>query len=190
MPILDHFGIIAPLYDQVIQLRRPEKLISLLNLPIHGSLLDAGGGTGRVTQYLREIAYPLVITDISLGMLHQAGLKDGLQRVCSLAENLPFPDETFERVIMIDALHHVYNQRYTVSELWRVLKHGGRIVIEEPDIRNIAVKLVAIAEKLALMRSHFMPPMRISALFTFSNACIHVEREGYNAWVIVDKYNY
>ncbi len=57
---------------------------------------------------------------------------------------------------MVNALHHVCNQQETVNELWRTLQPGGRIVIEEPDVRTFAVKLFALGEKLALMRSHFL----------------------------------
>ena len=56
--------------------------------------------------------------------------------------------------------------RATAKELWRVLKPGGRIVIEEPDIRTLPVKIMAIFEKLALMRSHFISPSEISQILS------------------------
>ncbi len=75
----------------------------------------------------------------------------------------------------------------TAGELWRVLKPGGRLVIEEPDIRTLIVKAIAIAEKLTLMRSHFLSPPGIAKLFPFPDARAIIEREGYNAWVVVEK---
>ncbi len=110
----------------------------------------------------------------------------GLIGVNTPAELLPFADETFERIIMVDALHHVMSQSETVSELWRTLKPGGRLVIEEPDVRTWQVKIVAVVEKLALMRSHFLSPEKIAALFP-PGAKIKIETAGYNAWVIVEK---
>ena len=47
---------------------------------------------------------------------------------------------------MVDALHHVADQEATIRELWRLLKPGGRIIIEEPDIRRFEVKLLALIE--------------------------------------------
>jgi demethylmenaquinone methyltransferase/2-methoxy-6-polyprenyl-1,4-benzoquinol methylase len=154
---------------------------------VQGSLLDAGGGTGRVSQALHGLAAPLVIVDLSIEMLQQAQVKNDFWLACSHTEYLPFPDEYFDRVVMVDALHHVCNHVETASELWRVLKPGGRLVIEEPDIRTFIIKLVAVAEKLALMRSHFISPLGIKDLFPYSNANVYIEQEGHNAWVVVKK---
>lgn len=184
---LDHFGFIAPFYDKAIPLRRAEKLIELTRLPVDGRLLDAGGGTGRVAQSLKGYVSKVVVADLSIGMLSEAKAKDGLSLICSFSESLPIPDETFERIIMIDALHHVLDQQETAAELYRVLKPGGRIVIEEPDIGKFMVKLIAIAEKILLMRSHFLSPPKIVELFRPFKTNTQIVREEFSAWVIIDK---
>jgi demethylmenaquinone methyltransferase/2-methoxy-6-polyprenyl-1,4-benzoquinol methylase len=185
----DHFGFVAPYYERLIPPREPEKVIKLAGLPVSGAVLDAGGGTGRIAQFLRGRSGQVVVADVSTGMLNQAAGKGGLDAVCSAVERLPFPSNSFERVLMIDALHHVISQVETAAEMWRVLKPGGRILIQEPDIRTPIIKLVALAEKLALMHSHFLPPGRIADLFPYSNARKRIIKEGYNAWILVEKWS-
>jgi len=180
-----HFNFLAPFYDQVIPFSRLEQMLKVLDLPHAGRLLDAGGGTGRVAEALRPHVGSIIVADVSLGMLAQARQKD-LVAASSETERLPFPADSFDRVLMVDALHHVVNQAATIRELFRVLQPGGRLVIEEPDIRTFAVKLIAIGEKLALMRSHFLEPARIAALFP-AEAKVRVESEANTAWVIAEK---
>lgn len=187
MPLLSHFDFLAPFYEAVIKPREPKELPSLAALPTEGMLLDAGSGTGRVAQFLRSMATALVAVDLSLRMLKEARKKDGLHPVRSFTEKLPFPDCSFARIIIVDALHHVVNPQQTAQELWRVLQPGGRIVIEEPDVRTFAVKLVALAEKLALMRSRFLSPSQIAGLFPYPEAHVHIVTKGLNAWIIVEK---
>jgi ubiquinone/menaquinone biosynthesis C-methylase UbiE len=187
MPLFDHFDFLAPIYERFISPKDPQELLALADLPVVGALLDAGGGTGRVAQFMISKANPVVVVDVSRKMLAESLKKDGLGPVCSLTENLPFPTGLFARIIMVDALHHVCNQRQTLDELWRVLQPGGRIVIEEPDIRTFAVKMIALAEKLALMRSHFLAPQHIAHLFTSPASRVRVETGKFTVWVIVEK---
>jgi len=184
---MDHFNFLAPWYDRIIQPKDPQKLIEIADLPVMGTILDAGGGTGRIAQLLTGQAQRVVVSDPSFGMLQQARAKAGLDLICSHAENLSFPSNFFARIVMVDAFHHVSDQMQSARELWRVLLPGGRLVIEEPDIRLLSIKLVAIAEKLALMRSHFMNPNIIAQLFTYTDARTRIESEDHNAWIIVDK---
>lgn len=181
----DHFGLIAPIFSRA-EYSSLETMLRRADLPTPGRVLDAGGGTGRVASAIREHARGVVIADPSLGMLRQAD-RTRLELACSNSESLPFPNDFFERVIMVDALHHVIDQRHTAREMYRVLKPGGRIVIEEPDIRSFYVKMIALAEKLLLMRSHFLSPDKIVDLFSFDSASTSVHAAEGNAWVVIEK---
>jgi ubiquinone/menaquinone biosynthesis C-methylase UbiE len=181
----DHFDFIAPVFSRVGYASVAD-MIQHADLPTSGRVLDAGGGTGRVASAIREQAGEVVIADPSLGMLRQAD-RTQLGLACSNSESLPFPSDSFERVIMVDALHHVIDQRHTAREMYRVLKPGGRIVIEEPDIRTFGVKLIALGEKLLLMRSHFLSPEKIVELFSFDSAKASVHAVDRDAWMVIEK---
>lgn len=185
--MFDHFGILAPVYEKYIKPKYPEILAELTQLPINGYLLDVGGGTGRVAQFLSKDVGNLCIADLSHKMLAESHSKNGLLPACSHSEFLPFPDEKFERIIMVDALHHVCDQQQTINQLWRVIKPGGRIIIEEPDIKHWAVKLIALGEKIALMRSHFLDTVEIVQLFNNFPAQIETVQEGHIAWIVIEK---
>lgn len=160
----DHFDLLAPIYDLVIPPPDPERLRELLRLPIRGRMLEAGGGTGRVSSQLTSLVGTLVINDLSAPMLKEAQEKGALHPVQSYVERLPFPDASFSRVFAVDAFHHFNEHHTALGELLRVLSPEGRLVIEEPDIKRFPVKVVALLEKLALMNSHFLSGERIRTL--------------------------
>jgi ubiquinone/menaquinone biosynthesis C-methylase UbiE len=186
-PLIDHFGILAPFYEKFIPPVIPEKLLALVNLPANGVVMDAAGGTGRIAQFICNKTTQVIVADQTIKMLREAGKKEGLQPLCSFVELMPFANNIFDRIIMVDALHHVMNQVNTANEFWRILKPGGRIVIEEPNIHSFGVKLIALAEKVALMRSHFLSPQQISSLFRSHDARVQIEVDGSTAWIIVEK---
>ena len=185
--MLDHFDLIASFYERVIPPPDPAELTALLRLPIAGCMLDAGGGTGRVSAALRGMVGTLVVSDLSHNMLRQASAKGDLDAVRAHVERLPFPDHTFDRLLVVDALHHFCDQRDAIGDLLRVLRPGGRLVIEEPDYSRVIVKLVALAEKLALMRSTFHTPEAIGAMIADRGFAPQIVRgDRFRAWVVVD----
>ncbi len=186
--MLDHFDIIAPIYDLLIKLTVEPALIDILNLPTEGRLLDAGGGTGRVSQKLVNHAGQVVVCDFSERMLRQAKKKDQLQPVRTRVEKLPFPDESFDRILVVDALHHFKKPEEAIREFVRILKPAGRLVIEDFDINRWEVKLIAWGEKLALMGSHFFTPDQIGEMISNTGLTPTITRNGRTSvWVSTDK---
>lgn len=187
-PPLDHFGILAPFYERVIRPPDVARLRTLLALPIEGLLLDVGGGTGRVScQLLRDVG-GLAIVDLSWGMLIAAQSKGCQHPLQARAEALPFADGSFSRVLAVDALHHFAAQDAALAELWRVLAPGGRLVIEEPDIRRFRVQMIALMERLAGMKSRFIAPDAIHQQMTALGAASRVALDGrFTAWIVADK---
>ena len=185
--MFDHFDLLAPIYERLIPPQDPDELGSLLGLSPEHALLDAAGGTGRVSGALAVSAGRVVVCDASPRMLEQAR-KKGLETVQAELESLPFADATFDRILLVDAFHHVKYQRIALRELLRVLKPSGRLVIEEPDVRRLPVKIVALLEKLFLMRSHFKTPAAMAMMIVENGGMPTLAREdGFRVWFVVTK---
>lgn len=182
----DHFSHLAPFYDRAIPFTAAMDLVKYGQLGADDLVLDAGGGTGRVAEAISSHVRKVVIADLSRGMLLEADSK-GIEAILSPVESLPFSEGVFTRAIMTDALHHVINHQRAADEMWRVLAPGGIIIIQEPNIKKFGVKLIALVEKIALMRSHFLDSAQIQALFS-NKACELVQIEdGNSTWVIIKK---
>ncbi len=182
-----HFNFIAPLYDKVFGSMLHERIIEHLDARAGDLLLDIGGGTGRVSQHLAQAGVKVVVIDPSPGMLAGAQAK-GLSGARALAEQLPFASNSIPRILIVDAFHHFARQELAARELVRVLQPGGRLVIEEPDLRTRSTRIIAILEKIALMQTHFMEPPAMAALFEAQGArLLTTTTENINAQIVLTK---
>ena len=97
-------------------------------------VLEVGGGMGTdLAQFARNGA---IVTDVDLseGHLHHARENFGLRGLTGRfvhhdAEVLPFDDNTFDLVYSNGVIHHTPNTSKAVSEMFRVLKPGGRAIV-------------------------------------------------------------
>lgn len=133
------YGKLAPSYDRYRDLS-PDALEGWLAVLIRWGrlspgmrVLDIGCGTGRLTIPLRRLSGAAVWgLDISKEMLEQAKSKKGaeaLHWVWGDAQALPFPEESFDFAFMCLVLHHLQDRPRAISEMYRVLKSGGRGLI-------------------------------------------------------------
>jgi SAM-dependent methyltransferase len=96
----------------------------LANCP-EGRVLDIGSGTAHIKDFRSDI----VSTDI----LPFPGID-----VVADAHRLPFPNELFSGVVMLDVLHHLERPIEFLKEASRVLKPGGRLAMIEPAMTPLA----------------------------------------------------
>ena len=103
------------------------------------SVLDVAAGTGDLARLLSDRAGPrgeVVVTDINSAMLRSGRdrLLDAgklLPTVQCDAERLPFGSDRFDCVSIAFGLRNVSRKEAALSEMRRVLKPGGRLVILE-----------------------------------------------------------
>jgi SAM-dependent methyltransferase len=107
----------------------------LQDTPKGSSILLLGVGTGREVVAAKELGYRAIGTtlgsrNVEFG-LRYLGLTPGEIREC-LCEVLPFRNETFDVVAGYQVFEHVLSPLTFLLEQSRVLKFGGRLVLEWP----------------------------------------------------------
>jgi len=106
--------------------------------PVH-AILETASGTGRLTKHLRKsfpAAESLVATDINPDMLEiaQQQLNDpSITFQLADAQQLPFPDQSFDLVVNQFGLMFLPDKEAGLKEAARVLKPGGHFVFTTWD---------------------------------------------------------
>lgn len=114
-----------------------ELVLSLLRKYSDGSpksLLDAGCGTGHLTRQLKDFGTVEAI-DIS-ALACELSQKRGIAAQKASVTQIPFANETFDVVVSIDLLYHkqIESDRQAISEIFRVLKPGGLLILRVPAL--------------------------------------------------------
>ncbi|MBM3516746.1 MAG: class I SAM-dependent methyltransferase, partial [Alphaproteobacteria bacterium] len=101
-------------------------------------------GLGFATPFLRpfrvEAERVVAVMPANQGVLHWP--PDSPNIVCLAEEDeLPFPDATFDRVVLAHALETSEQVRPLLREVWRVMTSSGRLVVVVPNRRGIWARL-------------------------------------------------
>jgi ubiquinone/menaquinone biosynthesis C-methylase UbiE len=105
-----------------------------------GTALEVGPGPGYLgLEWLKHTdGTRLTGLDISADMISVArrnaaeyGLTERIEYVESTGSRMPFDDHTFDAVFSNGSLHEWSDVPQTLSEIWRVLKLGGRVFISD-----------------------------------------------------------
>ncbi len=119
-----------------------------------GLVLDIGGNTAGEATLLTQLGYNIVVGDINetaLDISRQRVEKFGLKPPRYIAldvHHLPFKDETFSAVTVIEALHHFVSYEQALKEIQRILKPGGTLFSLEPYALNPLRRLSEVRDRL------------------------------------------
>jgi demethylmenaquinone methyltransferase / 2-methoxy-6-polyprenyl-1,4-benzoquinol methylase len=104
-------------------------------------VLDLAGGTGDLTAKFSRIVGEkghVILADINDAMLkvgrdklRDMGIVGNVDYVQANAEELPFPDNTFDIITIAFGLRNVTDKDKALASMYRVLKPGGRLLVLE-----------------------------------------------------------
>ena len=114
--------------------------------------LDLGCGPGGFLSLMAPICGKIVGADISPDFIHECKSvikENALSNASAIlleSDILPFQDQEFDRVIMVDTIHHLESHHKVIAEVFRVLKPGGLFLIFEPNKFNPLLTLLCILD--------------------------------------------
>jgi SAM-dependent methyltransferase len=114
------------------QQRRLEMILASAGERIRGSVLENGCGVGMYVERLSSQGGWVAGLEYDFERALEAGARSDAI-VNAAGEHLPFPDGAFDLILSHEVLEHVQDDRFSVEEMTRVLRLGGRAAIFVPN---------------------------------------------------------
>ncbi|MBI2208209.1 class I SAM-dependent methyltransferase [Candidatus Woesearchaeota archaeon] len=138
---MDFYKIISAGYDGLYGEEQKIKIEIIrrnFNINNNDILLDVGCGTGLSSDFSCKV----VGIDPSISLIRQNNNKN---KILAIAENMPFKDNSFDKVISITSMHNFEGIEKSIREIKRVgkrdfafsiLKKSGKFDLIEKEIQN------------------------------------------------------
>lgn len=139
-----YFDQVSPNWDTLRKSFFPdairEKAILASNITEGSVVADIGAGAGFITEAIKHLPISIVAIDQSSGMIEIMKKKFGhapnIKYLQTEGEEISLPTESVDVALANMYLHHVNDPLFVISEIYRILKPGGRLVITDLDKHN------------------------------------------------------
>ena len=118
------------------------------------NILDYGCGPGTFLMKLNKLSNSnLYGVDISDEFIEQSINNFKKYNINNIKvqkvepEKLPFEDQKFDVILIVDVIHHLDDIKKNINEIKRILKKGGKLLIYEPNKLNPLIWLTHLIDK-------------------------------------------
>ena len=99
-------------------------------------LVGLGFATPYLNQFKSDSERTIALMPARQGAIHWPFGEPGATSLV-FDEDLPLPDSSIDRIMLVHALEHFENESESLTELWRILAPGGKLIIVAPNRRGV-----------------------------------------------------
>jgi len=167
-----------------------KEVLKALDLRQGERLFEIGCGKGElINSFPVDSSYVVLGSDLSFGMVREAS-KITQRFIVSDSQKIPFGSDSFDAVAAVNMIYHVPNKDAALSEIFRVLKKDGRLVLTGHSIkdRDLSRKLREIAALNFDISDYPHPPAKFNTengMELLKKHFSHVDLRLYSATIVV-----
>jgi 2-polyprenyl-3-methyl-5-hydroxy-6-metoxy-1,4-benzoquinol methylase len=137
---------IARKAKEILDRRKVKTWLQSVRLPLEKIVfLDVGCGNGRYLDMLHQLGVPksqlygIEMSQTAVDRLQAEGYSCYFGRLEEVAAELP--QQTFELIVLLQAIEHVESPRNALQLLSKLLKPGGVLILETPNTQSLDFRL-------------------------------------------------
>lgn len=140
--------------------------------PAGGRILEVSCGAGKALQLLKRKGFEVVGTNYSRydGESQEIDIRHGVD----IVQGLPFEGGSFDTVMFLDVIEHLADHEQALSELSRVCRPGGHMIIITPNMLRLTSRLHFLLTGFFKLKRPFIGfDVPIESAFGFHNYPVH-----------------
>jgi len=147
-------------------------------VPYKSKVLDVGCGRGLLLPLLLRKKCEVTGIDAIVQRSVDKGFSVYLQLDLEQNPHIPYPDESFDVIILADFIEHIRRTAALLAEVRRVLKAEGRVIISSGNIALWLYRMFLLFGSFPYARKGILDETHVH-LYTLSNLCQLVHRVGF-----------
>jgi 2-polyprenyl-3-methyl-5-hydroxy-6-metoxy-1,4-benzoquinol methylase len=129
--------IFHPDYQSMLEDQKNFRYLNLQNVT-KGKMLDVGCGGGRFLNRMQRIGWDVEGIDFDAVATKEVASKYGFTVHTGDLRDVQLAENTYDVVVMSHAIEHVFDPESLLTEIRRILKIGGRLLLVTPNANSIA----------------------------------------------------
>ncbi len=143
------------------------------HVPAGASVLELSCGEGILADAMLHAGYQVRGTNYSV--YPQRNPEIPVDTGVDMLQRLPYPDASFDCVVLSEVLQNVPNHRFVLGEIARVLKEGGVFVLTTPNMMNVKSRLHFLCTGYFKVKWMFIGhDVPLEQAFAFHNHPVHL----------------
>lgn len=118
--------------------KKPNEIFATAFAALQGGdrILDIGCGDGTLYSYIKDKFRKIYGAEIADEAAHLAQKQGMFPSIMDVNMSLSYKDNTFDAISCLEVIEHLLNPCHLLSEMYRLLRPGGQLVLTTPNIRN------------------------------------------------------
>lgn len=155
-------------------------------------VLELGGGDGFFAEYLiKNYQVDATVVELSEKNIQALAKKNIKHHQIDLEKaKMPFEDNSFDCIIMLEVIEHIFNHHGLLKEAQRLLKPGGKFIISTHNAFNLRSRWNYLRGKIHKCADPVYPPTEHIRLFSWNSLKTVLKNSGFNNIKSFSVYNF